>query len=91
MIHNLDHGTSIIHNTNYFTSRVTIPAPSTKHLLSIVRRLYRLFTHTYFNHREIFIEFEKEMHLCARFTEFALRFKMMSQELIIIPKEALFP
>jgi hypothetical protein len=52
-----------------------------------VRRLYRLFTHTYFNHKEIFREFEKEMHLCGRFTEFAKRFKMMGQELFIIPEE----
>ena len=58
MIHNLDHATSVIHNNKNFNSRVSIPASSTKHLLSIVRRLYRLFTHTYFHHREIFVEFE---------------------------------
>jgi hypothetical protein len=35
------------------------------------------------------MEFENEMHLCARFTEFAKRFKMMSADLFIIPEEAL--
>ena len=68
---------------------MSIPASSTKHLLSILRRLYRLFSHTYFNHNEIFTEFENEMHLCARFTEFARRFKMMSADLFIIPDAAL--
>ena len=89
MIHSLDHATAIIHNTKNFNSRVSIPPASTKLLLSIVRRLYRLFTHTYFHHKEIFMEFENEMHLCARFTEFARRFKMMSNDLFIIPEEAL--
>lgn len=87
MIHSLDHATSIIQNNKNFNSRVSIPATSTKHLLSIVRRLYRLFTHTYFHHRDIFMEFENEMHLCGRFSEFAKRFKMMSQDLFIIPED----
>ena len=89
MIHSLDHSTAIVHNTKNFNSRVSIPQTGTKLLLSIVRRLYRLFTHTYFHHKEIFTEFESEMHLCARFTEFATRFKMMSSDLFIIPAEAL--
>jgi len=89
MIHSLDHATALIHNNKNFNSRVSIPAASTKHLLSIVRRLYRLFTHTFFHHQDIFAEFEAEMHLCARFTEFAKRFKMMSNDLFIIPEEAL--
>jgi hypothetical protein len=89
MIHSLDNSTAIIHNNKNFNSRVSIPAASTKHLLSIVRRLYRLFTHTYFHHMDIFTEFENEMHLCARFSEFAKRFKMMSQDLFIIPEDAL--
>ena len=85
MIHTLDHATAIIHNNNYFSSRVSIPASSMKHLLQIVRRLYRFFAHTFFHHRAIFMEFEGEMHLCARFTLFAKRFKMMSSDQFIIP------
>ena len=89
MIHSIDHSTAILQNTANFNSRVTIPASSTKHLLSIVRRLYRLFAHAYYHHKEIFTEFESEMHLCARFTHFARRFKMMSSDLFIIPDEAI--
>ena len=89
MIHNLDQANSTIQNNKNFNSRVSIPASSTKHLISTVRRLYRLFTHTYFHHKDIFNEFENEMHLCARFTQFTKRFKMLNADLYIIPEEAL--
>eukprot|EP00806_Schmidingerella_arcuata_P008352 Macronucleus_8699.p1 GENE.Macronucleus_8699~~Macronucleus_8699.p1 ORF type:complete len:115 (+),score=29.68 Macronucleus_8699:1-345(+) len=78
MIHTLDNATAIIHSNNF--NRVSIPADSKKHLHNIVRRLYRLFAHTYFNHNEIFEEFENEMHLCARFTHFSNRFNMVSED-----------
>ena len=58
MIHALDFATSMMHNSKNFNSRVSIPPTSLKHLNSIVRRLYRLFAHTYFNHKDIFMEFE---------------------------------
>jgi len=35
------------------------------------------------------MEFEKEMFLCARFTEYALRFDMMPAKLLNIPMEVL--
>ncbi len=89
MIHTLDHSTAIIHNTKNFDSRVSIPQSSAKHLFQIARRLYRLFSHTYYHHKDIFLEFENEMHLCARFTQFAKRFNMMSNDLFIVPEEAL--
>ena len=72
MIHNLDNSTAIIHSNNF--NRVAIPQDSKKHLHNIVRRLYRLFAHTYFHHRDIYEEFENEMHLCARFTHFTRQF-----------------
>jgi len=84
MIHALDNATALIQNNNYFSSRVSIPSSSTKHLFQIVRRLYRLFAHTYYHHKDIFNIFESEMHLCARFTMFAKRFKMMSADNFII-------
>merc|ERR1712156_309061 len=78
MIHTLDNATAILHSSNF--NRVSIPPDSKKHLHNIARRLYRLFAHTYFNHNEIFEEFENEMHLCARFTHFCNRFNMVSED-----------
>nr|AIA82462.1 phocein [Stentor coeruleus] len=89
MTHTLDHATALIQNSKNFNSRVSVPPTSIKYLVSIVRRLYRLFTHTYYHHREIFTEFEKEFCLCARFTEFVLRFDMMQAKLFSIPSHAL--
>lgn len=88
MTHTLDHATSLLHNNKNFTSRVSIPPSSIKYLMSIVRRLYRLFTHTYYHHRDLFIEFEKDSHLCARFTQFVQRFDMMPAKLFSIPTHA---
>ena len=62
MIHNLDQATSILLNLKNFQSRVSIN--ETKSLDTIVRRLYRLFAHTFHFHPEVFTEFEKDMHLC---------------------------
>ena len=85
MIQNLDYASSLLTNTKYFPSRTSIPSGSHKHIVSLVRRLYRLFAHTYYNHQEIFTEFENEMHLCERFTEFSSRFNMMPPKLFCIP------
>jgi hypothetical protein len=53
-----------------------------------VRRLYRLFAHTYHFHPDIFQEFEKDMHLCERFTNFSLKYGLLEESLLSIPKNA---
>ena len=72
MVHNLDQATSILLNLKNFNSRVSIN--ETKSLDTIVRRLYRLFAHTFHFHREVYEEFENDMHLCERFTTFTLKY-----------------
>ncbi len=52
MIHNLDQSTSILLNNKTFANRTNIG--DTKSLDTIFRRLYRIFSHTYFFHKEIF-------------------------------------
>jgi hypothetical protein len=89
MTHTLDHATALMQNSKNFNSRVSVPPTSIKYLVSIVRRLYRLFTHTYYHHRDVFGEFEKQYRLCGRFTEFVLKFDMMQAKLFSIPSHAL--
>lgn len=91
MTHNLDYSTSMLLNVKHFSSRVSIPDSAIKNINSLVRRLYRLFSHCYYHHNEIFMEFENEMSLCARYTEFAKRFDLMPRTLLNIPDEALKP
>ena len=88
MIHSIDHATSTLNDPKNFKSRLDINQSSQKYLQSIVRRLYRLFSHTYFHHEQVFMDFERSRNSCERFTVFAKTFKMMSSDLFIIPEDA---
>ena len=85
MLHLLDHSTSTLLDPKNFKSRNEISKSQSKNLESIVRRLYRIFSHTYFHHEEIFNQFEQKTWLCTRFTYFAKQCKMMPSDLFIIP------
>ena len=88
MVHNLDHSASILNDPKNFKSRHTIDDSAQKYISSIVRRLYRIMSHIYFHHREVFDEFEKRTRVCERFTAYAKKYSMMSADLFIIPDEA---
>ncbi len=87
MIHNLDQMSANLNSSKLFPSRVSIDNSSIKETENIIRRLYRYFSHCYFHHKLIFDEFEKEMHLCERFTEYIKMFDMMPHKYIIIPDD----
>ena len=89
MIHNIDQATSILNNNKLYSSRISIPSESVKNFPLLVRRLYRLFSHGFFHHQEVFIEFESEMFLCARFIEYAKKYNLMDKEQYTIPEQAL--
>nr|CAG8636221.1 13451_t:CDS:2 [Entrophospora candida]CAG8643694.1 5242_t:CDS:2 [Entrophospora candida] len=60
IVHTLDGATNLLNSHKSFPSRLSIPDTSVKHYQSIARRLYRIFAHAWFHHREIFKEFELE-------------------------------
>lgn len=68
-----------------FFRRVAIKESSVAKLGSVCRRVYRIFSHAYFHHRSIFDEFEHKTFLCHRFTEFVLKYTLMSTENLIVP------
>lgn len=39
-------------------SRTEVPSESFSFFQSMMRRLYRIFSHAYFHHKEVFLEFE---------------------------------
>lgn len=45
----------------HFNFRISVPEPSLKHFQSIARRLYRIFAHAYFHHREVYEYFEVKL------------------------------
>ena len=60
--HTLDGATALLNSTRYFPSRLSIADTSLKHFTSIVRRLYRIFAHTYFHHRDLFEQCEVRLY-----------------------------
>jgi hypothetical protein len=54
IIHTLDGTAALLNSDKYFPSRVSISESSLKYFQSIARRLYRVFSHAYFHHRDLF-------------------------------------
>jgi len=77
-LHTLNGFTSLVNNAELFPSRVRVPPKSTKVFGSIARRLYRVFAHAYFHHREQFDAFEAETHLTKRYLTFCLMHELMT-------------
>uniref|UniRef100_A0A0N4Z223 MOB-like protein phocein n=1 Tax=Parastrongyloides trichosuri TaxID=131310 RepID=A0A0N4Z223_PARTI len=83
--HTLDGAATLLNSNRYFPSRVDIKDSSLSKIGSICRRVYRIFAHAYFHHRNCFDEFESETNLCQRFTIFVVKYNLMPQEHLIVP------
>ena len=63
--HTLDWATNILTSPKFFPSRLTLgsdagggPQASMRHLTNIFRRLYRIFAHAWYQHRQVFWQVE---------------------------------
>ncbi|KAE9416875.1 hypothetical protein Angca_004314, partial [Angiostrongylus cantonensis] len=84
--HTLDGAASLLNSNKYFPSRINIKESSLSKLGSVCRRVYRIFSHAYFHHRQLFDEFENSTHLCKRyFTTYVTKYNLMAQEHLIVP------
>ncbi|ELU07725.1 hypothetical protein CAPTEDRAFT_155820 [Capitella teleta] len=83
--HTLDGAACLLNSNKYFPSRVSIKESSVAKLGSVCRRVYRIFSHAYFHHRELFDEYENETALCRRFTIFVTNYNLMSKDNLIVP------
>ncbi|KAF0295912.1 MOB kinase activator-like 4 [Amphibalanus amphitrite] len=83
--HTLDGAACLLNSNKYFPSRVSIRESSVSKLGSVCRRVYRIFAHAYFHHRQLFDEFESETHLCRRFTTFVTKYGLMTKENLNVP------
>eukprot|EP00929_Paragymnodinium_shiwhaense_P060936 TRINITY_DN30421_c0_g1_i1.p1 TRINITY_DN30421_c0_g1~~TRINITY_DN30421_c0_g1_i1.p1 ORF type:complete len:259 (-),score=56.51 TRINITY_DN30421_c0_g1_i1:247-1023(-) len=88
MMHTIDGSTALLTKAKHFPSRSEVPAENAKYFQSMARRLYRIFAHVYYHHREIFDELEAQMHLCLRFSHFVMRFRLMSLSMLLVPQDA---
>ena len=85
--HTIDGSTALLTVACPFSSRSQVPSSSTKYFQSMSRRLYRIFAHVYFHHRQHFDMLEAERRLCARFSHFVLRYQLMTRSMLLIPPE----
>uniref|UniRef100_A0AAY4AZ38 MOB-like protein phocein n=2 Tax=Denticeps clupeoides TaxID=299321 RepID=A0AAY4AZ38_9TELE len=83
--HTLDGAACLLNSNKYFPSRVSIKESSVAKLGSVCRRIYRIFSHAYFHHRQIFDKYENETFLCHRFTRFVVKYNLMSKDNLIVP------
>lgn len=83
--HTLDGAACLLNSNKYFPSRVTIKESSVAKLGSVCRRVYRIFSHAYFHHKQLFDEFENQSFLCKRFTAFVTKYNLMSKDNLIVP------
>jgi len=83
-IHTLKQTADTLNDTKLFHSRVSIPKGSAKHFQSMARRLYRLFAHCFYHHRDIFDVYEEEHHLCERFSKFICKYRLVPKKQQII-------
>eukprot|EP00037_Helgoeca_nana_P012511 m.113823 g.113823 ORF g.113823 m.113823 type:complete len:205 (+) comp21488_c0_seq3:48-662(+) len=81
----LDHAIGQLCSVKYFESRANVPDASVKRLPSLARRLYRIFSHAYFQHREVFDDFEANTSLCKRFHAFVVMYNIMKADSLDIP------
>ena len=85
MTHTLDSAAATLSNPSSFPTndRAVVSKSSLKLVESQARRLYRLFPHAYFHHREVFVKFENETYLLRRFLEFARTLKFVKENKLI--------
>lgn len=93
--HTLDWATNTLTSPKYFPSRLTLgaegsggPQASMRHLTNIFRRLYRIFAHAWFQHREVFWTVEGHDGLYVFFKTVCDMYALIPEDNYTIPQEA---
>lgn len=93
--HTLDWATNILTSPKYFPSRLTLgsesgggPQASMRHLTNIFRRLYRIFAHAWFQHRDVFRQVENTDGLYVFFKTVCDVYELIPQDNYTVPEEA---
>jgi hypothetical protein len=93
--HTLDWATNTLTSPKYFPSRLTLgsegaggPQASMRHLTNIFRRLYRIFAHAWFQHRDVFWEVEGHDGLYVFFKTVCDMYSLIPHDNYTIPPEA---
>ncbi|RHZ43900.1 Mob1 family protein [Aspergillus thermomutatus] len=93
--HTLDWATNILTSPKHFPSRLTMgseagggPQASLRYLTNIFRRLYRIFAHAWFQHRDVFWQVEGNDGLYIFFKTVCDMYKLIPEDNYTVPAEA---
>ncbi|KKK19100.1 hypothetical protein ARAM_006629 [Aspergillus rambellii] len=93
--HTLDWATNILTSPKHFPSRLTLgsesgggPQAGLRHLTNIFRRLYRIFAHAWFQHREVFWQVEGHDGLYMFFKTVCDMYHLIPEDNYTVPPEA---
>ncbi|KAL4933574.1 Mob1 family protein [Aspergillus undulatus] len=93
--HTLDWATNILTSPKHFPSRLTLGSESgggaqagMRHLTNIFRRLYRIFAHAWFQHREVFWQVEGHDGLYMFFKTVCDMYHLIPEDNYTVPPEA---
>jgi len=86
MMHTLDWTITLLNSEKHFPNRTDIKQSDSATFSNISRRIYRIFAHAYFHHREVFDQFEEETHSTERFTLLCNTYSLMPKEQQLIPE-----
>lgn len=70
-----------VHTLDFASAQLTL-GRSSRHFQSMVRRLYRIFAHVFFNHPQVF---EEHRELYERFLGVARKYDLIQESLVTIP------
>ncbi|KAL2808796.1 Mob1/phocein [Aspergillus granulosus] len=93
--HTLDWATNILTSPKHFPSRLTLGSDSgggaqagMRHLTNVFRRLYRIFAHAWFQHRDVFWQVEGHDGLYMFFKTVCDMYNLIPSDNYTIPPEA---
>ena len=89
MRHTVDGSVALLLSLRNFPNRTAIPQSNGKIFLSMLRRLYRIFSHLFYHHVEFFERYESEYFFCTKFTAFVRHFSLVPEDTLIIPSSAM--
>lgn len=73
-------------NQGKFSNRQVIKENTFQKLGTHCRRIYRLFAHAYYQHKQVYEEFESKTNLCQRFTSFCMEYNIITDhQTFIVP------
>ncbi|KAJ1726762.1 hypothetical protein LPJ61_004976 [Coemansia biformis] len=84
-VHTLDYAVRLLTSAFPGGGSGSVDEASQKHFQSMVRRLYRIFAHAYFHHREFFERQEAASYLYARFVRLARKYGLVLEAQLVIP------